>query len=277
MGFNVSGIAINGNFQGREEQLWEALGFNVVFEKEIYFEEASSNWKDDVLCDVYFTERGTLIFLSMDRCIEGYSIPDQQCFTFALSETSMAFNFEYAEGSKVLRRFMEVNGEELSAEGTPLEVELNTSDSADKIWKQIEVVLGASFWSIDPAAKAYRYQFKAKEAAPVPVPVVSAVSQTPKSEDFEMLSSEENLAMLLKTMDEKKEQIFRFGKFSVMFAQQEDFTENELSRLKAHSNFHKIERFAKFSKGPIYIVTMKTRSLGFFKSIIDLIRSKNNR
>ncbi|MBY0537238.1 MAG: hypothetical protein K2P88_15410 [Chitinophagaceae bacterium] len=277
MGFNVSGIAINGNFQGREEQLWEALGFNVVFEKEIYFEEASSNWKDDVLCDVYFTERGTLIFLSMDRCIEGYSIPDQQCFTFALSETSMAFNFEYAEGSKVLRRFMEVNGEELSAEGTPLEVELNTSDSADKIWKQIEVVLGASFWSIDPAAKAYCYQFKAKEAAPVPAPVVSVVSQTSKSEDFEMLSSEENLAMLLKTMDEKKDQKFRFGKFSLMFFQQEDFNEIELNKLKAHPSFFRIERFKNFSKGPVYIVTMKTKNMGFLKSIIDLLRSKNNR
>ncbi|WFO14740.1 hypothetical protein M601_012375 [Cellulophaga baltica 4] len=97
MGFNLSGIAINKNFEADFDYLQEKLGWNLEKQSEIDFETASSNWKDEGICDVYFSEQGTLLFISMDRCTESFSIENQNVLTFALSETSMAFNIIYTE------------------------------------------------------------------------------------------------------------------------------------------------------------------------------------
>ena len=85
MGFNISGLAINKNYENDFDSLQKELGWNLKKETEIDFETASSNWKDDGICDVYFSENGTLLFNSMEMCTESFPLKNDNSLTFALS------------------------------------------------------------------------------------------------------------------------------------------------------------------------------------------------
>ncbi|MDF7817317.1 hypothetical protein P1X15_06905 [Runella sp. MFBS21] len=158
MGFNISGIATNINFNNNLIELQKQLGLTLSFIEEINFEKASENWKEEEVCDIYFSEKGTLLFINMDLCVEPWSIENGDTLTFALSETSMAFNLNYCEGRKLRRSFMAMNDSIMSDEGEKLKVEENTSDASEIIWKQLDVVLGKSYWNIEPFEKAHRYK-----------------------------------------------------------------------------------------------------------------------
>lgn len=67
MGFNISGLAINKNYEKDFDKLQEELGWNLKKESEISFESASSNWTEEGICNVYFTEKGTLMFIGLDK------------------------------------------------------------------------------------------------------------------------------------------------------------------------------------------------------------------
>ncbi|MGC3947590.1 MAG: hypothetical protein QM762_24310 [Chryseolinea sp.] len=170
MGFNVSGLVINKNYKANFDALQKELGWNLQKQADILFEEASSNWKDDGICDVYFSEKGTLMFISMDMCAEAWGLKEANTLTFALSETSMAFNLNYCEKGVEKRSIMSVEDNRMSDEGAKLEVESKSEDVSEIIWNQMEVVLGKSFWSIDPGEKAERYIFvKEKKQEPTAV------------------------------------------------------------------------------------------------------------
>lgn len=159
MGFNLSGIAINKSYENEFDNLQKQLGWNLEKQAEIDFETASSNWKDDGICDAYFCEKGTLLFISMDMCTESWPLKNDNTLTFALSETSMAFNINYCENGIEKRSIMEVNDERMQDEGEKLEIEDNSEDTSELIWNQIEVVIGKRFWDIEPNEKAIRYVF----------------------------------------------------------------------------------------------------------------------
>jgi hypothetical protein len=159
MGFNISGLAINKNYESEFNNLQKELGWNLEKQAEINFETASSNWKDDGICDAYFSEKGTLLFVSMDMCTDSWPLKNDSTLTFALSETSMAFNINYCENGIEKRSIMEVEEQRMKDTGEKLEVEEKSADTAEIIWNQMEVVIGKSFWSIDPGEKAVRYVF----------------------------------------------------------------------------------------------------------------------
>ncbi len=159
MGFNISGIVVNKNYEGNTTELGDNLGLSLTSNSEITYEEAAKNWKEDGICDIYFHETGTLLYLSMDRCTEGYAIPGQKVLTFALSETSMAFSLNYYENDHFVREIMEFDGDRVTDEGDPLPQEATDSDVSELIFTMIGDVLGTRFWDIDFAAKAFRYTF----------------------------------------------------------------------------------------------------------------------
>jgi hypothetical protein len=163
MGFNISGLAISKNYKGDFDQLQKEFGWTLKKEREIDFQTASSNWKDDGICDVYFSENGTLLFISMDMCAESWGLKNANTLTFALSETSMAFNLAYCENDVLKRSIMQVEDNRMAEKGERLEVEDKSEDISEIIWNQIEVVLGKSFWSIEPNEKAERYVFLKEE------------------------------------------------------------------------------------------------------------------
>jgi hypothetical protein len=178
MGFNVSGLVINKNYENNFDELQNELGWTLKKEGEISFETASSNWKDDGICDVYFTETGTLMFISMDMCVESWGLKNANTLTFALSETSMAFNLNYCENGVLKRSIMEVEDNRMAEEGERLEVEDKSEDTSEVIWNQIEVVLGKSFWSIEPNENAVRYLFVKEEESEEPNLIEEVVEYT---------------------------------------------------------------------------------------------------
>ena len=179
MGFNLSGLAINKNYESDFDALQKQLGWHLEKQSDINFETASSNWTEDGICDVYFTESGTLIFMSMDMCAESWVLKNENTFTFALSETSMAFSLNYCENGALERSIMEVEGDRMQDEGQKLMVEDRSEDTSEIIWNQIEEVIGKRFWDIRPDEKAIRYVFgKAKTEEPIaqePIPVKQEV------------------------------------------------------------------------------------------------------
>lgn len=163
MGFNISGIAINKNYEFEFDELQKELGWNLIKKSQVNFETASSNWKEEGICDVYFSENGTLIFISMDLGAESWPLRNDNSLTFALSETSMAFHINYCEKGIEKRSIMEVNAKRMHDEGEKLEVEKKSEDPSEIIWNQIEIVIGKRFGDIQADEKVVRYSFN-KEA-----------------------------------------------------------------------------------------------------------------
>lgn len=166
MGFNISGLAINKNYQEEFDKLQKQLGWQLVPQGEIDFETASENWKEDVICDVYFCEKGTILFMSMEKCAESFPLENDNTLSFALSESVMAFNLNYCEQGLEKRSIMEVNDERMQDEGERLAIEDQSEDTSEIIWNQMAVVIGKRFWDIEPDEKAYRYLFTTVNTLP---------------------------------------------------------------------------------------------------------------
>lgn len=164
MGFNISGLVINKNYEKNFNELQNILGWNLIKGEKIDFETASSNWKEENYCDVYFSENGTIIFLNIDYCTSGYPLENVNTLTFGYSEVSMTFLLDYFEKGTEHRSIMEAQGERIFDEGKRLEVEDRFEQMTEIIWNQIEIVLGKNFHQIDNSEVAHRYYFKKKES-----------------------------------------------------------------------------------------------------------------
>lgn len=168
MGFNISGITINKNYKDNLSELETVLGEKLYFEKEVNFEEGSENWKDDSYCDIYFSEKGTLVFMSMERCGFDFYANEQDLLSFVLSEMSMTFSINYVKSGKLIRTIMESEDEVMDNEGEPLDFETNEDDKSELIYHLFEETLGKSFHDIELEEKCLRFQFK-------PIPQTSSV------------------------------------------------------------------------------------------------------
>ena len=159
MGFNISGIVINQNFKDHLEQLSGCLKLELVPREEITFEEASQNWKREG-CDIYFSEKGTLLFLPMDMCNRKRSCENLEIMTFVYSEMSMVFYMNYSNGSQD-REIAEVEGARNLEDGPELDIEADAGGEVSEIIiRMISKILGEDFWDIDLSGKALRCNCK---------------------------------------------------------------------------------------------------------------------
>lgn len=160
MGVNIAGLVINRIYKDNVAGLEKILGEKLVFDKEVPFEEASENWKKNTYCDVYYSDSGTLVFLSFESAGFDFPVKDQVTFSFVLSETSMMFSVNYTRNGEVLRTILESEGIVHQDEGIPFEYEAKKEDRSGLIHYLFEKTLGIPFIEIDPAAMCYRYTFK---------------------------------------------------------------------------------------------------------------------
>ena len=169
MGFNISGLVIDKNYKNHLTEMESVFDEKMVFDKEVTFEEACESWKDDKYCDVYFSEEGTLVFLSMERGGFEFYPKKQKAFSFVLSEMMMMFAVNYVENGFNIRAYMETESEVLENEGEPFDFELQQEDKSELIYHLIEETLGDSFHEIDLDAVCYRYTFGSTEEPVIPV------------------------------------------------------------------------------------------------------------
>lgn len=182
MGFNIAGIVINKNLENSIETIEKAFSWNLAFVEEINFEQASENWKEESICDIYFSSNGTFIFLNMEMCIDEYKMKGSKVLTYALSETSMSFNVNITENGFITRSLMESDGQVFVNKGEKLEIEYTTNDTSEIIWNQIEEISGENFWDIEPSNKALRYKLLPFSEKIIETPTIQAIEkqETPK-------------------------------------------------------------------------------------------------
>jgi hypothetical protein len=159
MGLNISGVVIDKNYKNNLTELESILGQKLVFEKEVVFEEALENWKEDSYCDIYFSEKGTFVIVSMEIGGFDFYAKDQIAFSFVLSEMTMMFCVNYTQNNELKRSIME--SEELNENtGEAFEFEKSEHDKSSLIYHLIENTLCESFDNIDLEAKCFRYTFQ---------------------------------------------------------------------------------------------------------------------
>ena len=169
MGYNISGLVIDKNYENDIEQIEGILGEKLIFDKKVDFESGSENWKDDNYCDIYFSEKGTLIFISMERAAFEFNIKNQKAFSFALSEMTMTFAVNYTDNCKIIRSFAETEDEVRHEEiGEKLDFEKTENDASELIHHLIEKTLDKKFWDIDLEEECYRYNFKSQTSENTP-------------------------------------------------------------------------------------------------------------
>ncbi len=157
MSFNIAGLVINKNLQNDIAQIETLLGEKLVFDEDVDFDDAIESFKEDEYCDIYFSEQGTVIFLSMDTACNPFSSKDYDTFSFVLSEMAMMFSVNYVKQGNLVRSLVEANGSLMENTGEPLEFEQNEDDISALIHHLFTQVLGKSFFSIDAEADCYRY------------------------------------------------------------------------------------------------------------------------
>lgn len=164
MGLNISGLVLNKNCRDNVVELAHILGEEFLNETSVSFDEACESWKGDDYCDVYFSEKGTLVFLSMEKggfefCEDGLTT-----FSFVLSESTGMYCFNYTQNGQLIRSYFESDadpeeGDVVEDEGELLDIEKTEEDKSEVIFHLIKEVLGEDFHAIDLDANCKRYWF----------------------------------------------------------------------------------------------------------------------
>jgi hypothetical protein len=280
MGFNLSGIVVNENFKDNLEELTNQFNWNLQFVEEINFETASENWKAEGICDIYFSEQGTLLFIDMDMCVEPWSINSGNTLTFALSETSMAFNLNYCVQQEIKRSIMEAEGERMTDEGERLPIERSAEDTSEIIWGQIGEVLGKTFWSIEPNEKAYRYKFIQKAEAKSFSSETEPVEKIYTGEEINLMiedyirENDKILDNIKKFIQDNKHIKNRHGKLGYLYKTEYEISKKNIEEIENYENVIKVEKIASQKYGTGYIVTFRVQKQSFFESLKNLFTKR---
>jgi len=157
MGLNISGLVLNKNYQDNVAELAHILGEEFLKEETIVFDDACESWKGDDYCDVYFSDKGTFVFLSMEKGGFEFCVNDLDTFSFVLSESTMMFCFNYTQNGELVRSYFESEDELQEDEGTPLPIEQSEEDKSEVIFHLIHELLGEDFHEIDLEANCTRF------------------------------------------------------------------------------------------------------------------------
>lgn len=194
---NISGIVIKRNLANRIDELSKILNVNPEFDTTIDFATALEN-REEGFADVYFSEKGTLVLAAEDLCAgESYAYPETGIFTFALSETAMAFDFSYTENNQLIRSKLEVDGTVIAEQGSKLPAETENEAIAEVIWRQIGLMLGKNFWEIQPEENMTRFHLRNDVIETVknfgiPEDIVTGTEEDNKAESIENVAKPVN-------------------------------------------------------------------------------------
>ncbi|MDO7171477.1 hypothetical protein [Mariniflexile sp. AS56] len=163
MGLNISGIVIDKDYSENISELEAIIGEKLLFEKEVMFVDSCESFKEDGHCDIFYSEKGTFILLTMEKGGLEFYVKNQNIFSFVLSEMTMTFCINYVKNGKNIRTIIEAEDKIMENEGTPFDFEKNEDDKPELIYHLIEKTLGESFHEIALDAKCLRYTFKQEE------------------------------------------------------------------------------------------------------------------
>lgn len=156
MGFNISGMVIDNNFNKCIDAFQDGMQWGIEVVEEINFEQASANWTPDDTVNIYFSEKATMIFYPFEWTLEPDHPQNVNSLGFAYSETAMTFAVSYLDEKGNYRFFIENEGERQLESGTPLALEQEFPTADGLIFKLFDVLLDQSFFTIESNERAYR-------------------------------------------------------------------------------------------------------------------------
>lgn len=158
MGFNISGLVINQNYDRDVKKLTNDIKFGIEIVEEISFEEASSNWTPDGEFRVYFSDKATMIFFSHEWVMQQLHSKTADTLNYAYSATAMVFKIDFFKEGKLVRSIFENEGDRPIERGDPLELEKEHKTADGLTFALFDQLLGDKFGNIDFGAKAFRCQ-----------------------------------------------------------------------------------------------------------------------
>lgn len=163
MSFSIFGIAINKNYENNFEELQKGLGWQLKKESIIDLETASENRKEEGIVDVYFSQKGTLLFLPAELMdsIENWFLRDINQLTFSIDDNMMHFLLKYYERGILKRSIMDFDGE-LIETGAPFSFEEESDETMEIILELIKEMIEIDLWEVWETAelekKVIRYK-----------------------------------------------------------------------------------------------------------------------
>lgn len=159
MSYKITGLAINKNYENDFKELQEELGWNLEKQSEIDFETAISDRTEEGFCEVFFLEKGTLLFFTPKMRHEVFVLQNTNILNFTLLDMFMMYHINYYENGIEIRSLIDVNEKIIRDEGNKFDGEEYADEYSEIILRQIEVVIGKSLTDIEPSKKGIRYTF----------------------------------------------------------------------------------------------------------------------
>ncbi|WP_072921757.1 hypothetical protein [Chryseobacterium sp. OV279] len=140
MGFNFTGILINSHAD--EQKLKSLFDTEIVFLKEVDFEEATDSFRDENTVDMVQTETGTLIITGLGQ-IYDISDFDGEIIQFMISDISDTYYFEKYKDKVLERKYIYSQGEIAEDEGSG--IIKHDEDFTNQIWELADQYLQNNF------------------------------------------------------------------------------------------------------------------------------------
>ena len=137
MGLNVSGIAIDNNFGKDIHQLAQYIGQIWQPTKDVSFRAATS-FKSGKWVDVYFTEKGVLLFNDNPFIIQADNTSNKIVLSFGILEIAESYTFELFSNGSSIRSMAVSDGEMAENEGDALSYETHLTPPSDLSTEDID-------------------------------------------------------------------------------------------------------------------------------------------
>ncbi|WP_121966137.1 hypothetical protein [Myroides sp. N17-2] len=202
MGIIVGGVVIDKNYQSDIEGLERILGKKLVYEGDTIFKKASVNEQEADNCEVYFSDRGTLVLTSIERASILHKAIGQEVLSFVIDEESMAFGLNYTRNNFLVRKVLEVEGDIVESKGELLDFEEGEEDKLELIYHVIEELLDEYIWDIEPQEKCISYRLVSLEVDDQDLEMASYVINTVEFDDLEEVSALKDDKQIINTKEE---------------------------------------------------------------------------
>lgn len=202
MGIIVGGVVIDKNYQSDIEGLERILGKKLVYEGDTIFKKASINEQEADNCEVYFSDRGTLVLTSIERASILHKATGQEVLSFVIDEESMAFGLNYTRNNFLVRKVLEVEGDIVESKGELFDFEEGEEDKLELIYHVIEELLDEYIWDIEPQEKCISYRLVSLEVDDQDLEMTSYVINTVEFDDLEEDSALKDDKQIINTKEE---------------------------------------------------------------------------
>ncbi len=164
MGHYFGGLAINRIYRNKLDELGLLLERELIFEGEIPLSEAFKPLSRDY-CNIFYTERGTFLFLNIDMADYQYIFGEEETFSFFIAQEQDTHFFNHIKNGSIIASEYVLNG--VSSKPTAYQMITSQEDIVDisenAIYNTLQDILGEDIRDIPYNAVCFRYRLQKKK------------------------------------------------------------------------------------------------------------------